>query len=276
MVCPYYRKPTEDNPIGCCNDDRTKIPSEEHRNCLCQSRSGLYVDFCPTFARFQRDANRRGVFKRIFMIAYRKQPAMTELTGIILAGGQSERLSCKNKALLKIGKLSVIERVIYAVSKVAKKVILVTNSSDEFRHLKLSTCNDILPGSGPLGGIYTGLQVSETYRNIIVACDMPFIQSHLLRFLIDQGEGYDFVIPLTFDGYHPLCAVYSKKCIEPIEILIKAGNLKVTDLFPYVKVNRVDLKLLWPDHDPDIFFNINTDEDYLKALRISKKEGSSR
>ncbi len=195
---------------------------------------------------------------------------MDKITGIILAGGVSRRLNYRNKALLKIGNVSIIEHIIGALSKVTESIILITNSSEEFAHLGLPMFGDIIPGSGSLGGIYTGLKVSETHHNLVIACDMPFIQPRLLTFLIDNSRGYDVTIPVTPDGFHPTCAVYSKDCIEFIETQIGTHNLKIISFFSYVKVNRVDFSTLYPYYDPNVFLNINTNEDYLKAFSIAE------
>jgi len=169
--------------------------------------------------------------------------------------------------LLKIGGKSIIEHVIDALSEVTDSIILITNLPKEFQHLRLLTYSDIIPNSGPLGGIYTGLQMSNTHHNLVIACDMPFIQSHTLEFLINQRKNYDMIIPVTPDGYHPLCAVYSKKCEKPIEELTDSGNLKVTNLFDYVKVKKVDF--LFSESELNAFFNINTNEDYSMAISLA-------
>lgn len=194
---------------------------------------------------------------------------MNEVTGVILAGGVSRRLGYRNKAQLELLGKSVIEYVVEALSKVTENICLITNSQEEYATLGLPMFGDILPGSGSVGGIYTGLKVSETHHNLVIACDMPFVKPHLLSMLINNSPGYDVVIPETKDGYHPTSAIYSKNCIEPIKALIKTGNLKIIDFFPDVAVNSMDIEALLPDHDPNMFFNINTDEDYLKALSIA-------
>jgi len=190
---------------------------------------------------------------------------------VILAGGASKRMGNKNKALLKIGEKSIIERVLDAISVVVPQVILITNSPEQFTRLNCPSYRDILPGNGPLGGIYTGLINSTTNYDLVVACDMPFIQSQLLRFLINYSQDYDIVIPSTPDGYHPLCAIYSKACIDPIEKLVNDGSLKVTNLFNYVKVKEVKLIEIYPEFDLNVLLNINTDQDYVKALAISSQ-----
>lgn len=191
-----------------------------------------------------------------------------DTTGIILAGGLSRRLDYKNKALLEIGGKSIIERIISALSEVTSDILLITNSPDGFKHLEIPMFGDIIPGSGSLGGIYTGLKVSETYRNLIIACDMPFIRPSLLTLIIQQSRGYDVVIPVTPDGHHPTCAIYSKDCIKPIEAQIRSGNLKISDFFPNVRTRKIDFNTLHDRYDQIMFFNVNTKEDYLKAISI--------
>lgn len=190
------------------------------------------------------------------------------ISGIILAGGLGRRLGYKNKALLILGGKSIADYVIDALSEVTENILLITNAPDEFVQFNLPMLSDIFPNSGPLGGIYSGLKNSKTSYNLVVACDMPFIKSCLFRFLINNIDDNDIVIPVTNDGYHPLCAIYSKNCIEPIEHLIGLGELKVTNLFSYVKVKKVK----FPDSDPDcdlkVFYNINTYEDYIRAVSL--------
>ncbi|HGJ64166.1 TPA: molybdenum cofactor guanylyltransferase [bacterium] len=193
-----------------------------------------------------------------------------EFTGVILAGGKSRRLGYKTKALLQVGGKRIIERVLDAVYGVTDKVILITNSPDDYKYLGLFMFSDIISDSGPVGGIYTGLVNSQTHQNIIIACDMPFIKSELLELLILQSDGYDIVIPETIDGYHPLCAVYSKNCIKPAEFLIKNKSLKVTNLFQYVRVNKVIFDENSPYYTQNMLFNVNTYEDYIKAEDIAK------
>ena len=185
------------------------------------------------------------------------------ITGIILAGGASKRLNYKNKALLKIGGRSIIEHIINALSKVTESIVLSTNSPEQFEHLGLPTFKDITPGSGSLGGIYTGLKISRTHHNLIIACDIPFIRSNFLKLLVNSREDYDVVVPVTPDGHQPTCAIYSRNCLIPIEAQIDEGNLKISDLFPSVKVKRIDC------YDSTMFFNINTHEDYLVALSMA-------
>lgn len=75
MACPYYQEPAAGRIIGRCNHNPTRIPSETHQNCLCRSHSGVYVDLCPVYVKFEREKScmrRQGIFKRVFVNGYRK------------------------------------------------------------------------------------------------------------------------------------------------------------------------------------------------------------
>ena len=85
------------------------------------------------------------------------KPKIDNVTGIILAGGVSKRLGYRDKALLELGGVSIIERVISALSRAVKDILLITNSPEKYAHLDLPMFGDIIPGAGSLGGIYTGI-----------------------------------------------------------------------------------------------------------------------
>ena len=148
-----------------------------------------------------------------------------DVSCIVLAGGKSSRLG-RNKVVEKIGSQSLIERVVSLLSELKSDIIVVSAKESSMPQLtnfpRLKQINDIYPGRGSLGGIYSGLTTSETNYNLVVACDMPFLNLDLLRHMISLAEGYEAVIPKSnYDVLEPLHAVYSKLCIPAIESLIK-------------------------------------------------------
>ncbi|HEY91339.1 MAG TPA: NTP transferase domain-containing protein, partial [Dehalococcoidia bacterium] len=97
-------------------------------------------------------------------------------SSIILAGGKSLRLGY-DKVLETVGSRSLVEKVVNSVATLSDDIIIVTASErnmpefDNYPGLKV--VHDMYPGKGPLNGIYTGLHVSSTQCNIVVAADMP-------------------------------------------------------------------------------------------------------
>ena len=200
---------------------------------------------------------------------------MPAISSVVLAGGQSKRMGV-NKAFLEVGGRPIIERLIDQVLVVGQQVILVTNSPDEYAHLGYPTVPDVYPGKGALGGLYSGLKAARTEHSLVVACDMPFLDLRLLRYMILLSPGQDVVIPRVGGLTEPLHAIYSRACIQPIERLLLAGGLRIVDFLGDVRVRYVEeqeIDLFDPQHLS--FFNINTLDDLEKARGLARRNGWS-
>ncbi|MCL5265330.1 MAG: molybdenum cofactor guanylyltransferase [Chloroflexi bacterium] len=193
------------------------------------------------------------------------QDAEGTLNAIILAGGKSRRLGT-DKTVLELGGKRLTEIVLEAVGGVAREAIVVTNSPHLFEDLPARLVSDVVAGAGPLGGILSGLLVSNRKHNLVVGCDMPFLNVGLLRYLGQLIDDHDVVIP-RFNGYfEPLHAVYSRDCIEPIRALLARRDFAIVDFLDQVRVRYVEqdeIDALDPSHLS--FFNVNTPEDLERA-----------
>jgi molybdenum cofactor guanylyltransferase len=162
---------------------------------------------------------------------------------IILAGGKSTRLG-HDKVLETVGNTSLLEQVISRIDPLSKEIIIVTANERTFAQLasrpKIKVVSDIIPGQGSLGGIYTGLVKSDSFYNLVVAADMPFVNTSLLGYMIGICEGYDFVLPRVNGLFEPLHAIYSKNCVAPIESMLHEGRKVIVELFNYVKVKYIE------------------------------------
>jgi molybdopterin-guanine dinucleotide biosynthesis protein A len=194
-------------------------------------------------------------------------------SSIILAGGKSTRLG-HDKILETVGNTSLLEQVISRIEQISKEIIIVTVKERTFsqveNHPKVKIVSDIFPGQGSLGGIYTGLVKSDSFYNVVIAADMPFVNTALLKYMISVCEGYDLVLPQVDGLAEPLHAVYSKNCIAPIESLLNKGIKVIIELVNLVKVRYIEpaeIDKLDPRHLS--FFNINTKEDLENARKIA-------
>jgi molybdenum cofactor guanylyltransferase len=195
-----------------------------------------------------------------------------QVTGVILAGGQSRRMG-RDKAFLPFGKGLLIERVIEVVQQVTANVILITNTPERYQRFGLPMFSDVIAEAGSLGGIYTGLVSAKTPYSLCLACDMPFVKPTFLRFLCRTAAEADVVIPRNAEDFQPLCAVYSQVCRDPIRHKIEVGQLKITGFFDQVSVRVIDGDLLarYDPHDI-MFFNANTPEEYAKAQHMFEEQ----
>lgn len=200
-----------------------------------------------------------------------------DVSCIILAGGKSTRLG-RNKVVERIGDQSLLERVISSLSIFQGDIMIVTSKNSSLPQLmnysQVKIVQDVYPDRGSLGGIYSGLTASQSFYNLVVACDMPFLNLGLLRYMLDIAEGYDVVVPrVSQEIFEPLHAVYSRNCVAPLEILIRENRFKILELFPLVKVKYVEIDEI-DRFDPEhlSFFNVNTEADLKAGRDLARKE----
>lgn len=197
-----------------------------------------------------------------------------DISCIVLAGGKGLRLG-RDKALETVGNKSLLQRVVSNLSLFNHEIIVVTARGQSLPQLvdypKLRILRDAYPGKGALGGIYTGLAASDSFYNLVVACDMPFLNHDLLRYMIQLSPSFDVVVPRLGNMVEPLHAVYSKDCLTSVKSLLKQGNLSITELFTLVRVRYVEAEEI-DRFDPKhlSFFNINTEADLTRARELVK------
>ena len=209
------------------------------------------------------------------------------ITAVILAGGQSRRLG-RDKAVAPFGGEPLLRRVIRraaaGVNVGAGDVVIVVADAARAAALPLApeqrTAVDVFPGSGPLGGIYTGLAAARTEWSLVVACDLPLLSPPLLQYLAglrDGVDGVDAIAPVINGRPEPTHALYSRRCLPAIAARIRAGQLKAADLFDDIAVRYVD-ETEMRRFDPDLrsFFNINRPADLSRALELAQYETARR
>jgi len=190
------------------------------------------------------------------------------VSGVILAGGKSSRYG-KNKALVNINGIPLIKRVLRVMESLFPSIVVITNTPDDYVFLNLPMFEDKIKGLGPLGGIFTGLNVIPKNAGFFVACDMPFLNSGLIRYLASVRQGFDVVVP-TFSGkFEALHALYTQNCLPAIEQLIHDGVYQTIQLFQSVSVRYVEEHEM-RRFDPELksFSNINKPEE-LRKMKLN-------
>lgn len=192
--------------------------------------------------------------------------AQRALAAAILTGGRASRLGGTRKATLTIGGHRIIDRQLDVLRRIADPVFAVASQAAP-ADADIHIVRDRYPDHGALGGIFTAIAESPHDRTLVVACDMPFLNAPLLTYM--AGLDADLVIPRTARGLEPLCAVYSKACLEPIRSRLERGELEASVLPERVKVVEVGPEVL-AAHDPDglLFINVNTPHDYERATEV--------
>ena len=194
-------------------------------------------------------------------------------TGVILAGGEATRYGGAAKGLERVGGVRVIDRVALALARVADTLLLIANDPLAASWLPgVRVAADVRPGSGSLGGIHAAL-VRAGSAVLVVAWDMPFVSSELLKALRALGErGHDAAVAESgaSGGIEPLCAWYAPACVAPIEQALDRGDRRVISFFDAVRVARMPRSQVTAFGDPaQIFLNVNSPAELALAERYA-------
>ncbi len=189
------------------------------------------------------------------------------MTGAIIAGGKSRRMGF-NKALIKINNETIIERGVKLFKEVFSETFIVANGLLTYENLNTLAVADIFKGAGSLGGIYTALFHSTTDHAFVAACDMPYMNKDVIKRILASAREAEAIIPFINEQFHPLHAVYHRKCMKPIEAMIKDGNLRVNDLLKKIHVKKLELSDFSGLPAAQSVENVNTKEE-LEKLNLS-------
>lgn len=186
----------------------------------------------------------------------------TDITGIILAGGQSSRMGT-DKALIKYGNKTLIEHTFDLIRGYCKKILISANNPAVHSFPEQWIIPDEKKGLGPIGGIYSCLKHSETENNLVVAVDIPFINHGLIQFLLSNISNAALVVPVTTQGkVEPLCAVYKKSVLPYLERMLAENNLKVQNLMLYCKSKKLRISTAQEFYHNRLFYNVNSPDDF--------------
>lgn len=205
------------------------------------------------------------------------------VTGIVLAGGRSERMG-RDKAWVELAGRPLVQWVLDALLQVTDLQMIVAREVGKLDRLAVPVVEDRFEVRGPLTGIHAGLKAAETDLCVVVACDLPLVRPELLKLITDLVGLSHAVVPYVGDeklpelgptapvrdaGLQPLLAGYRRACIDPLEDLLRQGNFPTAAL-----VSMLEARILKPEEwrrvDPDgrSFVNVNTPEDVDWAAHV--------
>ncbi len=189
----------------------------------------------------------------------------TDITGIILAGGKSSRMGT-DKGFLKLDGETFISHIINAVKPLVNDIIIVSNNP-EYDRFNLKRIEDIMMDAGPLAGLYSGLYHSKTENNIVLSCDVPLINTTVLKKLSRQAaKDVDIVQIESNNKTMPLIALYKKHCMHQCLELLETGERRLRFAVSQFKTKTIVLD----QHLHRYVKNINT-INQLNALKNEVK-----
>lgn len=190
------------------------------------------------------------------------------MDALILAGGENKRFPVI-KGFLEISGKRIIEKNIELLKGIFNKVIISTNNPELYFYLGVLMVGDVVEYRGPMTGILSGLTIPEVSEVFVTACDMPFINTMLIKYIVDKWEKeYDAVIPIFDDKPQPLLGIYSKRIAKSMEQSIKNGERSLRRFLQGINVlyiNEEEVRNIDPE-GRSAFININTIEGFQKEI----------
>lgn len=196
---------------------------------------------------------------------------MMQVGGIVLCGGQSQRMG-QPKAWLPFDGELLLPRVVRLASEVVAPVVIVAAPDQEVPPLPsaVSVVRDARPQRGPLQGLCAGLEALQGRCDaaFLSSCDVPFLRPAFIRRLIELLGDRRIAVPFVEDRHHPLAAVYRLDVLGEVQRLLAADRLRPVFLFDAVATRVVEAAELG-EADPGLrtLCNLNTPTDYEAALQ---------
>lgn len=175
------------------------------------------------------------------------------------------------KGLIEISGQKVVERHIRIFRSLGILPYISTNTPEVYEFTGVPLIADSVKSAGPMSGIVSTFAATGADELLVTACDMPFIKSEMIEYIISHREG-EATVPAPSGVPEPLLAVYERSALEIMLRCIDEGRTSMRDMLKLIDTRLIDDKDL-KNIDPEglSFVNINTPDDYNRAL--GKAEG---
>jgi len=121
---------------------------------------------------------------------------------------------------------------------------------------------DEIPDRGPVAGIMTGLEATETEYAAVVAADMPFLSPDIVRYLLERARGHDAAVPRPDDWFEPLHSVYkSDPSVRACKRALEEENPRIIEPLSTLDRVVVDRAELLEHGSLDSFESVDTPAD---------------
>jgi molybdenum cofactor guanylyltransferase len=196
------------------------------------------------------------------------KPITEDISGVLIAGGKSRRMG-RDKRFLTVGGISLFHRTLTLLEQMFPETIVVLAEPVESLEVRGGrVVYDVIPNAGSLGGLYTGLMAASHVRIFAVACDMPFLNSDVIRFMASFDTTADIVVAKLENGFQPLHALYSRSCIPFLKGMAAERELKIQKLYgtQQLRVTVVDMaEIAIVGAGLKSFQNVNTEGDLARV-----------
>jgi molybdopterin-guanine dinucleotide biosynthesis protein A len=195
--------------------------------------------------------------------------------GLVLAGGLARRMGGGDKARIRIGGVTILERVLVRLKPHCRGIIINANGDPaRFGDTGLTVVLDTVPDFvGPLAGILAGLDWTAAHAPdcAFVASapgDCPFLPKDLVPRLHEAriAAGTPLACARSGDWSHPVVGLWPLTLREDLRRALTVEGLRKIDVWT---ARHGVATAEWLDNPVDPFFNVNTPEDAARAEEIA-------
>lgn len=194
----------------------------------------------------------------------------SELTGLILAGGQGRRMGWRDKGLEPFAGRPLAAHVRERLAgRVAEVLISANRHAGDYARLGGRVVGDAETGfQGPLMGIYSGLRAASTPWLVVVPCDSPALPDDLVPRLVAGVGDADIAVADDGERLHPVVALMRTALADDLAEALAAGERGVRRWYGRHAWRRVDFS-----DCPGAFANLNSDDE-LRCLERAMRHGA--
>jgi molybdenum cofactor guanylyltransferase len=187
---------------------------------------------------------------------------MSQVSGIVLAGGQGRRMGSVDKGLQLLHGRPMAQWVIERFAPQVDEVLINANQNvEKYRVFGHPVVSDEIGGfAGPLAGLHAGLKAAMHPLVATVPCDSPFLPGDLVKRLKAALGEQDLAVAKTGDQPHPVFALVRRNVLANLAAFLAGGGRKIDAWYAALRVVEVSF-----DDEADAFRNINTVEELNKA-----------
>ena len=182
---------------------------------------------------------------------------MSQVTGIVLAGGQGRRMGGVDKGLKLLRDRPLVQWVLERLGPQVQEVLLNANQNlGAYSAFGCRVVPDAIAGfAGPLAGLQSGLTAAQHELVVTVPCDSPFLPTDLVARLEDAlvRTDADLAVAKTGNQPHPVFCLCRRTLLPHLTAFLESGGRKIDAWYATLKVAEVPF-----DDEAAAFSNINT------------------
>lgn len=192
-----------------------------------------------------------------------------DIEAVILAGGKSSRMG-QDKGFVQLEGKPMISYTIELLNKMNIKFRIVSHI-EAYKKFGCEVIKDIVPGQGPMGGLYTALYRCEAKQLLLLSCDAPFISEELVIHLLTLSDSEKISVAYFRNKLYPLCAVYPKSILQLVKTTLEKGNLKMKTLIENLPHQMIYMDGIF-EKKAYVLSNFNTKADIANYFNIKSHE----